>query len=216
MILSSRQKEIILWMMGVFATVGLLLLLAIPLERAASRGPASIQSLQSILPGQEDSKEKILKGAMNDLPFEGKGSGSLKIAIASHAKNPMSAGSSAELEATVEALEDLENLQFNWLLPDGVSAVVGPTQGRLGRLSRGDKTTLNLTIISAVDDNKQVHLHVYRKVGDESMGEIAQFNTVLQDKIESEIEKRAEVLKAQAESGKELEDGSVLPQGMVQ
>lgn len=209
MVLSSRQKELLLWVFGVFATVGLLLMIALPLERAEERGPASVT------PPQPPGKEAVLKGSP-DAHLQGKGSGSLKIDIRNFGKGPITAGSSAELSATVEALADLSGLEYNWLLPEGITAEAGATKGSIGRLAQGEKTTLNLSITSSVTENRQVHLNVYRKVGGESLGEIAQFNTVLQEKIDGEIEKRAEILKAQANPGKDFEDGEPhLPQGLV-
>lgn len=187
MVLSSQQKEIILWIAGVVATVALLLLLSIPLERAAEREPAST------------SKQEVLNRTHSHTHMQGKGGGSLVINVTAPAKKPIDVGSAIDLQATVEALSSLSGLKFKWIIPDGITVESGDAQGELGSIGEGETKSLGLRVVSQVADNRQIHLHVYREVGGESMGEIAQYNTVLQEKINEEIDRKAEVLKASSE-----------------
>lgn len=163
--------------------------------QSASRAVSSIPRVKSkteILNGVEHAKRRFLYGKAN---------GTLEVWIEAPGQGSAAAGSTVNLEATVSALTDLEGLKYNWILPaDGIGAVNGPLEGDIGTLLGGDSTTLYLSITPSTSENRQIHLHVYRVVGGENTGRMAQFNTVDQERIDAPAKSKAERLeKASAE-----------------
>lgn len=154
------------------------------------------------LPAAIDSKERILAGANSfRLPVSGKSHGLVEVVIAAPKKGGVGKGTIIELEATVEARADLDQLKFLWILPrEGVSVVNGPVEGDIGTLKEADKTKLTLAIRSDSDENRRVHLHVYKLVNGEHMGKMAQYNTVNQEAIEWVASDKAEKLRKEAEA----------------
>lgn len=194
MIISSRQKEIILWFTGVGITVGSFLGLDFAFEREARpRMPASLE------------KQILLKELTGLDHHHGKAGGSLRLEIRAPGKRSLdaSSGSTIALEAEVEALANLEGLRYNWRLPEGVTAEGGDLEGEIGSLAEGAKTTLQITLVSQTLENRQVHLHVYRMVNGETMGNVAQYNTVLQEKIDEDIQRKAEILSKKSTEAEE-------------
>lgn len=188
MILSSHHKEVLLWSGGVLLTVVAILALTISLDQmpgmdvshrepassAPTAGPQSGTKQQPAgLPG---AKGQTLMGAPKGATKTEKGSGSLKIEIASVGPRDLTPGAPLELEATVEALADLKNLEFAWHLPEGVSVEAGAPQGLLGNLSDGEKKIIRLKLLVSSESQHLVHLSIFRRNGSESNGNVAQFS----------------------------------------
>jgi hypothetical protein len=188
MILSSHHKEVLLWSGGVLLTVVAILALTISLDQmpgmdvshreAASIAPTGgLQSATNQHPaGLPGAKGQTLMGVPKGAAQTEKGSGSMKIEIVSVGRSNLTPGAPLELEATVEALADLKNLEFAWHLPEGVSVETGTTQGLLGNLADGQKKTVRLTLLLSAETQKLVHLSIFRRNGSESSGNVAQFS----------------------------------------
>lgn len=204
--ISSQQKDTIGWLLGAVLTAGSLGFVGHVWETGQlapavfqGRGPASIEAPKPAKEAKREKKDVLGRVTSQELHKHGKGSGSLSIEIAS-ASGPLKPGAPAELEATIEALSDLDSLEFTWLFPKDVSIVSGSLEGSLGRLSKGETTSLRVTVTSGSTENRQIHLHVFRKnENGEAVGQMAQFNSVDQPKIDATIRSKAEVL-GQAEA----------------
>ncbi len=199
--LTSQTRETIKWFFGVTVTVtGIMSIVFVmdPPARFVGRFPAAIGSGQA-----SPEKVKTLMGESKpDIHKLQKGSGALEIQITSPQKSNLDAGSVIELEASVTAKMDLNDLQFGWLLPEGITAETGSVDGQIGKLAAGESTTLRLTIKSTTNDNRRVHLHVFRHENGEPSGKMAQYNTVDQEVIEAKLTSKAEMLqKAEEEEG---------------
>jgi len=197
---ASHQRESISWFLGVVFTTALILLLAYGLQTQEDRRPASIPRDQ----GSEVklSKKDLLAQAENmHLHRHGKSDGIVSVAIRSTQTGRFESGSVIKLEATVTALQDVENLEFSWILPRGIVPSSGEAEGHLKPLASGEELVLELSVISEVVENRQINLHVFRRVGDELQGKMAQFNTVDQELIDQKIKNKAELLHDHKASG---------------
>ena len=148
------------------------------------------------LASTEISKAERLKKFNDEAPFQGKGRGIVQIEITSPEKGDSPVGSIIELVASVTAKRPSESYEFTWLLPEGVSVAGGETQGVIGRMERGDQTQLRLSVVKNTEENRQIHLHVFTRVGNKSRGKMAQFNTVDQTRIDAEIRTKAEIIRS--------------------
>jgi hypothetical protein len=182
-----------------FAGIGCLIALASSETQRSSRAPASIESANL----GAGAKSAVLEGAARSkrLRSIGKGNSSIEIEINAPGKGEVNAGSVLNLEASISAKEDLAGLKYVWLLPkDGVSVVSGQVEGDLGSLAESDTTTVYLSVSSDTPENRRIHLHVYRVVDGENRGQMAQYNTVDQEKIERHADAKAESLRQSAEA----------------
>ncbi len=203
----SRQRDFIKWIFGTTCTVSAVLAAAWVVETRletpnAGREPASVPT-QPQTPPVEKSKQETLKqkpGAL--LKKFGKPSSVVEIAIEAQTQDKVSAGSTFQFEAKVEAQSDLSDLKFAWLLPkDGLKVLGGSVEGHIGSMRAGEKTTLRLSVLSETSENRQIHLHVFKLVNGEPMGKIAQYNTVNQPRIDFELQEKAAILGQMEEAG---------------
>ena len=183
MAMPSYQKEIVKWLGGVVLTVGGLTTIGhfcLPEIDASPRGPASFNG-ESISPGALN-KDQLLKAAARDgLTPDGKGSPAVRIEIRSSESIPNVAsqqvGKPIQLQAYIQAVRAQAGLKYAWRIPRGVVVTEGEVSGELGDLNQGDTRTLNLTVTTSTEDNRQIHLNVFRQDGAENLGGVAQFNT---------------------------------------
>lgn len=198
MILTSHNKERVLWFAGVIVTVGGILAIAHPWPELQNRDPASVPPISEF----KAQKLNFREGLSFD-QFK-KSSGEIEVTIRVKDKPRLEPGAVLELEASVHALSAVENVEFAWLLPDGITAESGELKGPLGSLQRDDSRTIRLLVKSSTSDNRQIHLHVFRNVDGEARGHIAQYNTVDQEKIEAVLSQKAERLGQKIDEGYEF------------
>lgn len=129
-----------------------------------------------------------------DLHKHGKVAGSLIVSITAPDGVVSRAGERLNLVANVESTSNLSGLRYVWLLPPGVTIDRGALEGTIGTLNDGEAATIPLTIVSNSDDNKQIDLRVYRMQNGESVGHVAQYNTVTQTEIDQALQTKAEIL----------------------
>ena len=133
--------------------------------------------------------------AVNRRPLvNAKGGGQIEISIASADQQAARAGIPLDLTATIGATSDLQNLQFEWILPKDMSVLSGETTGSLGDLANGSEVGLKLKVLPATDENALIHLHIFRIVAGEHMGQSAQYNTSLETTIVDQPQDKSEVL----------------------
>jgi hypothetical protein len=160
---------------------------------SSRRQPASIPPTRS--------KTEILRGnGANHLAINSKRSGIVELAIQAPGKTGVAQGTVIDLEASIEAKRDIDEMKYLWILPkDGVHVVSGEVSGEIGHMVGGSPTKLHLSVMSDTDENRQIHLHVYKVVNGENMGNMAQYNTVNQEALEWVAKTKAETLKQNAE-----------------
>lgn len=143
-----------------------------------------------------EEKVKTLRSiaSINGLRPAAKGSSIVNVEITRLDDREVQAGTPLTLEAKVEAVSDLNDLEFVWLLPEGVRVENGQVSGQLGTLAQGAVATLQINLLQELDGNRQVNLHVFRRVNGEAQGYMAQYNTVLQPTLDSIIAGKAEAL----------------------
>jgi hypothetical protein len=101
----------------------------------------------------------------------------LPIAFYSLSGEVTSAQNRIEIEGVVEPATDLEDVQYEWLIPSGITAN-GPTKGWLGSVRHGEPIRLSLVGVSETSENRTIALHVYRMVDGKAIGQIGHFNTI--------------------------------------
>lgn len=193
----KRDKRTIL--LSLFGTAALVAITgaSIFLKSEKNRGPASTDA--ALLQIQ---KREILRGPGGGyrIPVSGKSNGMMAIAITAPGKGAVGRGTVIDLKADIEARSDLQGLKYLWILPkDGVRLVSGAMEGDLGSLASGQLASVEISVISDTDENRRVHLHVYKVVDGENMGQMAQYNTVNQEAIEWVAKDKAEKIRAAAE-----------------
>lgn len=174
-------------------------IVSIPASRI-TRQPASVFANPK-LPSAHQGKIRVLQQKKSKISrHHGKGNASLDIEISAPGKGQVEAGTVINLEATIEALSNVQDLKFLWILPDdGITVLSGPTEGQIGHLNAGEITTVNISVRSDSAENRQIHFHAYRFINGEAMGQMTQYNSVDQEKIEAHAESKAEILRRSAE-----------------
>lgn len=133
-----------------------------------------------------------------------KGGGQLDVFIQPKNTAPAAAGEPLQLEASIVSHTELDGVEYSWMLPKDVTLVSGTREGRIGHLKAGEVRRLALGISSPSSENHQLHLHAYRLINGEPNGQIAQYNTIDQPRIDREIREKLEVVKAGARRGEHL------------
>jgi hypothetical protein len=197
---SSRNKTKFAWVLGAAAIAVAAAFAFVPGE--ATRTPASIEV------GGTASNEKMKKLTRHAegnawIRMHGKGTTVFDVRIAALGKGVPVAGSSIELEATIRAKTEMTDVEFAWLLPDGVAAAGGAIHGMLGTLRPGETKTVRFSAIVQSNENRLVHLHVFRRGATEAVGTMAQHNTIDQARIERNLEVRAQKMQPSAGNGGE-------------
>lgn len=142
-------------------------------------------------------KEQVLRGpASHAHKVHAKVSGQYEVEIRSLQSPVAEAGDQILLEATITSLQDVDAAYFAWNLPEGVLPTSAIT-GELGPLHVGETKTVTLQAVSATEENKHIHLHVYKMEAGEKLGSMTQYNTRDQEKIEARLRTKAENLAIQ-------------------
>lgn len=173
----TRQKELLQWLLGGVSTA-VVIVGTIYATDHRTELVAAITGQEATLPSQSPEptdKEKVLKSVAVESQ-DGKGGGSMNVSITSPNK-----GATAEpliLKAQVSALEALNDVRFEWILPEGVSISKGNASGSIGNIADGASGEIEISLNVPAGDNKQIHLQVYRLIDGEHMGQVAQYNSV--------------------------------------
>lgn len=186
--IASQTKEKIKWLFGVVCTVAAILSIAHLVEGPGThRFPASPEKAKKVF----DSKPEA--HTMN------KGGGPVDIVISAPVK-----GSVTQLEAKITASMDADSLKFAWNLPDGVNVSAGAVEGEIGAIKAGETITIHLSYSSSTEENRQIHLNVFKMVDGEAHGQVAQYNTANQEMIEAELKTKAEMFERSTASEGQL------------
>lgn len=141
-------------------------------------------------------KHAVLHKHAHPYGAKAKGGGQLEVTLTSDIASPIPVDSTFTLSAQIVATSSLDGLKYEWLLPEGVTVKGGVLTGDIGGLENGASHDLAIQLVSATADNRQVQLHVYRVVGGEPVGHMAQFNTRDQSKIAEDVRAKVETLSA--------------------
>ena len=118
-------------------------------------------------------KQSVLQGpqAVNESGAQAKASSLFLVNVV---QNPLGDGSTIELDASIEAVSNVNMAEYSWILPEGFSPN-GAVSGSFGSMQAGEKLTLHLTTTGPSGSTAlPIHLHVYQMVNGEAMGQMAQ------------------------------------------
>jgi len=121
-----------------------------------------------------------------------KGGGQMQIGIDSNVPSPIPAATNFILTATITAQSTLHDLQYEWILPKGLTVISGSATGAIGDLHEAATIEQKITLSANTADNQKIHLHVFRMDGGEARGQMVQFNTRDQAKIAADVSEKAE------------------------
>lgn len=158
--LTSKTKETILWFIGVGLTTFLILVMALPADKArdqANRQPTTVDARR---PASQLEKSR---------------GGPVRIQLDVLKSRDIREGRLLDLKATVKITQDPRTeLRYAWVLPEGTELAQGDARGAL-LIDDGAVTVLASVLVSAqaLAENRQMGLHVFRKVGGEFQGEIS-------------------------------------------
>jgi hypothetical protein len=184
--LLTRQKEFLQWIIGGVSTAAVIVggvwtnhnrsMLLAELEGRVITTSASVATTTKvdILNQHEEAKGP-----------ENKGAGALKITLTS--PDGRRSDGTLVLNAKVVATTELEGLKYEWVLPDGVTLVSGALDGDIGTLAEGASNAQDVTLNVSAQTNSFVHFHAYRLSGGEKVGQLAQYNTLEQESINSSL-----------------------------
>lgn len=166
------------------------------------RRPSSIDQLN----GKARNLAGLSAKKIKKFQKQSKGNASIEIEIDAPEKGIIEKGSLINFEATIEAKENIYGLKYVWLFPESkITPMNGAVEGDLGNLNESESAIIRFSVRSETTENQRVHLHVFRLVNGEAQGQMAQYNTVDQENIESVASSKAEVLRQSSEaSGKRL------------
>ncbi len=80
--------------------------------------------------------------------------------------------------------EDLSNVEFDWILPDGIQLINGSSRGIISAVKVGDPIETVLTLKSLKGENQKIFLKAWAKSGGLGFGASAQYNTLLQQLLD--------------------------------
>jgi hypothetical protein len=197
----TRQKEFLQWLAGGFTTSALIVggvwiaehhdvVIAQIMRSSGSMSFASTSS-ESSTP-VEPTKLEILNGQTEaSLKPERKASGNMQITLTSNeGRKP---DGSLALEAYVTAVGALNDLKYEWVLPDGAILSSGSLSGTFGNVSEGSQVSTAL-VLNVPVTNEHVVFHAYREMAGEKVGQIAHYNTVEQKTIDMNLALKRESL----------------------
>jgi hypothetical protein len=95
-------------------------------------------------------------------------------------------------EAVVNSDSDLALTDYKWILPRGMEILKGTPEGHLVHLTAGEPQTIEITLLSLTDENRQLHIHVTGQEPGILFTASDQYNTKDQPVIDAEIKVLAE------------------------
>ena len=151
---------------------------------------AGSTSSSSVTP--EPTKLDVLNGrSETSVQTEHKASGNMQIALTS-AEGRKSDGT-LSVQAYVTAMADLNDLKYEWVLPEGAVLASGSLSGAFGTVSEGTQVSSSV-VLNVPASNAHVFFHAYREVAGEKVGQVASYNTVDQNSINLSLALKRESL----------------------
>ncbi len=102
--------------------------------------------------------------------------GPLKVNLDFSAQDMLQAGDVFTLSATLDSKESLNEVHFEWIIPEGLEMISGEQNGSL-RLEANESRSLEIVLRKIADENTQVHFKAISQKGAMTFSESAQFNT---------------------------------------
>lgn len=191
----TRQKEFLQWLAGGFTTSALIVggvWLAEHRDVVIAQVFGSSGSTSSASSAPEPTKLEILKGQTEaSLKSEHKASGNMQITLMSN--EGRKSDGSLSIQAYVTAIADLNDLKYEWVLPEGASVSSGSLNGTFGNVSEGSQVSASV-VLSVPVTNAHVVFHAYREMAGEKVGQVARYNTVDQSSIDMNLALKRESL----------------------
>jgi len=177
--LSNSSKSIILF--------GFVMAIGMAAQRAEFQEPrAQSKRAPASVAGHGGKKSIVFNTDTHKSPLHTeklKGPSDVIIQLAS--AEPEKAGDIFVLTATVNATEDVEQVEFQWVLPEKVELVSGESFGVYPAMEAGTSRSFSVTLKAGSDGNEQIHLSVKTIKAGQQLGQSAQFNSQDQDTIDA-------------------------------
>lgn len=119
--------------------------------------------------------------------------GPLSASIQMASNKPENAGDVFSLRGLVESTVELQKIDFQWSLPEGVEVVSGEIQGQLDSVSPDSPKELIILLKTLSGENHRIHFVVKGSEKNSSFADSAQYNTLHQERIN---ESKRELLKS--------------------
>lgn len=146
---------------------------------ASARAPASLEA--------QTFKESVLAGSPIKRPLHKhteKIRGPLSVKLELTSASPSQVGDIFVLKGVVTADASIQNIRFKWAIPAGVEIVSGAPNGTIAQLDANSPKMLEVTLKKVSDQNEQIHLQAEASISQTKFGDVAQFNTDLQEALE--------------------------------
>lgn len=182
-----------------FGVLGTMVLVTIGIALCFGSNPSGVSKSASnatpaSTPASKYDKHAMLHKGHHPYGLSGKGGGQIEVSMTSDVATPIPASRAFTVTATVGATTSLDDLQFEWILPEGVAKTSGSLSGPLGDLADGGTANVSIQLVTSTDENRQIHLHVYRLVGGEPTGQMSQFNTRDESKLAEQMNAKVQAL----------------------
>jgi hypothetical protein len=190
----TRQKEFLQWLVGGFTTAavivgGVWITDHTDVVIAQIFGTGSMSSSSVATEPAQLNPSKVHTEA--SLDSEHKASGSMQVVLTS-VDGRRSDGTLA-LQANVTATADLNDLKYEWVLPDGAVFSSGDATGSFGNVTEGSQVSASV-VVNVPVSNSRVVFHAYREMAGEKVGQVAQYNTADQSTIDMKLALKRESL----------------------
>ncbi len=101
--------------------------------------------------------------------------------------HPIAAGDVFVLRGLIHSTKDLQDVEFKWSIPAGLEVVNGTVAGTISILKSNQPTEVQITLRALGPENRQVHLITNAADRGARFADSAQYNTVLQAKIDQRL-----------------------------
>ncbi len=143
----------------------------------AARGLASKPDSMIIAP--EKTKDFTSLNSF-EIAISGKRHSPLEVQILGDTKSPSEVGRPFRLRGIITPAMGSDLIKIKWVLPPQVQMLSGQIEDEINRAQKGESKEFEVTVVSNTAENQQIHLTAYEVINGENVGNIAQYNTVLQ------------------------------------
>jgi hypothetical protein len=135
----------------------------------------------------ERKKDTLLKPeSTTATPHTEKVTGPVLVRIAVKGEEPKEIGTPFVLEALVQASKSIENLHFEWHLPEGIVLINGDRKNTIAVLDVDHPYLTQVTVVQSSVGNKQIHFTANAVQSGVGFGVSTQYNSVEQANLDSQ------------------------------
>lgn len=101
---------------------------------------------------------------------------------------PQNSGDEFQLKALVKSRYDIEGLNIEWILPEGIQLISGALEDTLYSVKAGEVNEIVVRLAQLTNSNEQIHFRVKSFDAQLPFGASAQFNSLDQGEIDESVE----------------------------